>query len=211
MLRLWLHRLCQLQLNAASSPVCRVKRLAALCANYDGVIAAGVYMTLKTPSSGSGSAAAAEAAGLPDMDSSGADSSDRLAVAAGTGAGDSTGESAVDEAEDAALAGGGATAAITRRLQSNSRAVSSSGGGSGSGIHPVGSDSGSSGASPLTVGGSGRQLAYVSGKATRAVLQADEAAAAEPDAALKQAVHRLNRLHDKMEAEGAGLNPSAIP
>lgn len=167
--------------NAPPSPLCRVKRLAALCANYDGVIAAGVYMTLKTPGSGSGSAAASGSAASHDMDASGE------GPAAGAGGADSTGESAVGDAEDAALAGGGATAAITRRLQR--RAVGRSGGDGGGG----GSDA---------MGGNDRQLGDGSGKLARGVLQADEAAA-DPGAAVQQAVHKLNRLHAKLEAEGA--------
>ena len=180
-----MQRLYCIQQLDCSQFVCRVKRLAALCANYDGVIAAGIYMTLKTPGSSSGSAAASEGEALHDMVSS-----DQLA--AGAGAGDSTGEAAVDEAKDAALAGGGATAAITRRLQSIGRNGGSSSGGSGSGGQPVESDSSVRGGSRLD---GSWQLA-------RGVLQADDAAA-DPGAVVEQAVHKLNRLHAKMEAEGA--------
>jgi hypothetical protein len=177
----------------------RVKRLAALCTNYDGVIAAGVYMTLKTPGSSSGSAAAASGdAASRDMDSSGADSGDGPAAGAAGGS-TGTGESADEDGEDAALAGGGATAAITRQLRSIG-GVSSSSSSSSSDAQQVGVGVG--GGLDAARGGR-RQLLYGSGQVGRAVLQAGEAAAADPDGAVQQAVHRLNRLHAKMEAEGA--------
>lgn len=191
----------------AACRVCRVKRLAALCANYDGVIAAGVYMTLRTPGSGgSGSAAASDGAAMHDMNSSGADGGGEAAAGGGGAATTSARESAGEGGEDAALAGGGATAAITRKLRSGG------GGGDGSSssssdMQPVGRDGGVSGGGTVSSERGGRRrLLDRSGQVGRAVLQAGKAAAAEPGDALEQAVHRLSRLHAKLEAEGEGAS-----